>query len=288
MISTPAIGVDVGGTSVKAVVADESGRVVGEARLPTPSPDPRGQGVVETVARVVAMIDTPDAPRIGVVVPGIVDETRGIAVHSVNLGWSDLPLAAMLTNRLDRPIAFGHDVRAGALAETRWGAASDELGVVVFVAIGTGVAAAVLLDGHPVVSGGWAGEIGQLRLSAGPFGGSRLEEVASASATARRASLPDAKSVAERVNAGDERARLVWADTVDALADGLASVTATISPTTVVVGGGLALAGATLTDPLTHALTDRLGPLRPPRIVTARLGDRAAALGASLLARETS
>ncbi|WP_308798237.1 ROK family protein [Agromyces silvae] len=284
-----AIGVDVGGTSIKAVLADAHGRVLELVRRETPSPDVLGDGVVDAVARILA--DVPDDDGllpVGVVVPGIVDETRGMAVHSANLGWRDLPMAAMLEDRLGRPIGFGHDVRAGGLAEARWGAAADATGTIAFVPIGTGIAAAILIDGVPLVAGGWAGEIGQVRVSDVRFAGRRVEEVASAAGTARRAALADAEAVVRRVRDGDAAATAVWNDTVDVLADALAGMTATIAPTTIVIGGGLALAGAILFTPLVRALDERLGPLHRPNVVPAQLGDRAAALGAALIAKHPS
>lgn len=287
-MSTVVIGVDVGGTTVKGVVVDAGGRVLRELRRPTPSPDPAGTAVADTVAELVGALDEGSAQPVGCVVPGIVDETRGIAVLSANIGWSGIPVADMLRERLGRAVAFGHDVRAGALAEARWGAARGAPGVVAFVPIGTGIAAALLVEGRPLVSGGWAGEIGQTLIRTGPHAGHRVEEIASAAGTARRAGAPDARTVAARVDAGDPEAQQVWRDTVDVLADALASMTAAVAPETIVLGGGLALAGRTLTAPLETALDARLGLLRRPALRTAELGDRAAALGAAILAMESA
>jgi glucokinase len=279
------VGIDVGGTSVKAVVADDRGGVIAELRRATPSPDPTGAGVVEMVASMLAELEDASRLPLGVVVPGVVDEDMGLAVYSANLGWNSIPLAAMLQERLGRDLAFGHDVRAGALAEARWGAASGSKGVLAFVPIGTGIAAAILVDGRPLVSGGWAGEIGQSVINGGPFAGSRVEDIASAASTARRAGLPDARTVAEHVRRGDEQATAVWQGTVAVLADALVSMTSVVAPQTIVLGGGLAMAGDTLVVPLERALDERLGALRRPRIRVAELGDRAAALGAAILAR---
>ncbi|GAA1536415.1 ROK family protein [Microbacterium ginsengiterrae] len=273
---------------MKGVVADRDGLIIAEVRRPTPSPDPTGALVVDAVAEVVAALDADPTAPVGVVVPGIVDEMHGKAVYSANLGWSDVPLARMLSERLGRRVGFGHDVRAGALAEARWGAASGASGIIAFVPIGTGIAAAFLIDGRPVVGGGWAGEIGQVRLSTGPHAGARVEEIASATGIARRAGLADARVVAERVASGDPALRIVWDETIEVLADVLAGLTANLAPETIVLGGGVALAGDTLTSPLAAALDARLGPLRRPDLRTAMLGDRAAALGAALIATGSS
>lgn len=281
-----AIGVDVGGTTIKGVVVDGDGHVAAEVRRPTPSPDPTGALAAAAVAEVVDALDAAPVSPVGVVVPGIVDESHGLAVYSANLGWRDVPLAWMFAERLGHEVGFGHDVRAGALAEARWGAASAASDIIAFVPIGTGIAAAVLVDGRPVVGGGWAGEIGQVRLTTGPHAGARVEEIASATGIARRAGLADARAVAERVASGDPTMRAVWDETIDVLADVLAGLTANLAPETIVLGGGVALAGDTLITPLETALDARLGALRRPALRTAKLGDRAAAMGASLIARE--
>lgn len=289
MIDPRAIGIDVGGTTIKAVVADRrDGRVLTEQRVPTPSPDADGHGVCAAVARVLRALPDADILPVGVVVPGVVDEGHGRAVHSVNLGWHELPLAAMLRESAARPVGFGHDVRAGALAEARWGAAAGETGVVAFLPIGTGIAAAILVDGRPLVGDGWAGEVGQALIGAGPHAGERVERVASAAGTALRAGEPDARRVAERVTAGDPDARRVWDETVDVLAEMLANLATVVAPRTIVVGGGLALAGETLLAPLTAGVHARLGSLRLPQMRLASLGDRAAALGATLLAEDAA
>jgi glucokinase len=283
---TAVLGIDVGGTSIKGLRLSSSGTAEAESRVATPSPDPTGERVVDAVAGLVATLGGPGTGPVGLVVPGIVDEARGVAVWSANVGFRDAPLRDLASARLGVPVAFGQDVRAGALAEQRSGAARDAGTSVAFVPIGTGVAAAFIVDGHILVSGGWAGEIGQAVLMSGIHAGLRVEEVASASATARRAGEPDALAVARRVANGDPAAVAVWHETVSVLADALAGIVVTTAPTTIVVGGGLAHAGALLLDPLGVELSRRLGTLRPPALVAAQHGDLAAAIGAGHLAAD--
>jgi glucokinase len=272
--STAVLGIDVGGTTIKGLRMSPTGSIEAEARVATPSPDPTGERVLEAVAGLVADLGGPETAAVGLVVPGIVDEARGVAVWSANVGFRDAPLRDLAAARLGMPVAFGQDVRAGALAELRSGAARDAGASVAFVPIGTGVAAAFVVDGHILVSGGWAGEIGQAVLTSGAHAGLRVEEVASASATARRAGEPDALAVATRVSAGD------------VLADALAGIVVTTAPTTIVIGGGLAHAGALLLAPLGVELARRLGTLRVPGLVAAQHGDLAAAIGAGYLAAD--
>jgi len=234
---------------------------------------------------------------VGVVVPGVVDEAAGVAVWSANVGFRDVPLRDLVAERLRLPAILGHDVRAGGLAEARLGA-GRQAGHVLFVAIGTGIAAAYTVDGRTLAGAhGAAGEIGHIVVRPdGPACGCGnrgcLEAVASAAAVARRYGAltgttdTGAARVAQLAAAGDTRAGLVWQEALDALADGLLTGLALFDPDVVVLGGGLAEAGETLFAPLRTALRQRLTFHREPPLVPAALGDEAGCLGAALLALE--
>ncbi|MER7079678.1 glucokinase [Saccharopolyspora kobensis] len=280
----PVIGIDVGGTGTKAVLADASGAVLAQRHRPTP---PRAERVLELACSLVAELSEDAAPAaVGLVVPGVVDESRGVAVFSANLGWSDVPFRALLAERLGLPVAFGHDVRAGALAEHRLGAARGTADAV-FLPVGTGISAAHVQNGRVHSGGGYAGEIGQV-----PVAGGRLEAVASAAAISRRYQertadpVAGAAEVAQRVAAGDAIATGVWEEAVDALGGALIWLTALLAPEVVVVGGGLSQAGPLLFDPLSRRLEADWPLARAPRLVPAELGDRAGSLGAALLAAD--
>ncbi|MFI0470675.1 ROK family protein [Saccharopolyspora sp. 5N102] len=285
----PVVGVDVGGTETKAVLVDASGTVLAQRRHATPPPSSdTAQRVLDLTSSLVADLSEHAAPAaVGFVVPGIVDESRGVAVFSGNLGWSDVPFASLLGERIGLPVAFGHDVRAGALAEHRLGAAR-EASDAVFLPVGTGISAAHVHSGQVHAAGGYAGEIGQVPIEARI----RLEEVASAGAISRRyqdrtgTPVAGAADVARRVVAGDPVATAVWAEAVEALGGALIWLTALLAPEVVVVGGGLSQAGPLLFDPLTRRVEEDWNLQRTPRIVPAALGDRAGSLGAALLAAE--
>lgn len=232
----------------------------------------------------------------GVAVPGIVDDARGVAAYSANLGWRDVPLRALLSERLGGvPVALGHDVRTGGLAEGRIGAGrgADRF---LFVPLGTGIAGAIGIDGRVEAGAhGFAGEIGHVVVRPGGVDcpcGQRgcLERYASASAVghAWAAALgdpeADAADCARAVAAGDTRAGEVWQAAVDALADGLVTALTLLDPRTLIIGGGLAEAGPTLFDPLHEALRARVTFQKLPEVVPAGLGDNAGCLGAGLLA----
>jgi glucokinase len=281
-------------------VVDRDGRVVSRLRRPTPSGD-RGPG--EVLAAILATVDelTAAAPGnagvngVGLVVTGIVDERRGLAVHSENVGWRDVPVRSLVERATGLPVGFGHDVRAGTLAEWRLGAGRG-LEDLVFVPIGTGVSAGIVIQGRLVSGGGYAGEIGHVDLGHGEpcscGGRGCVEAVASAAAIARRYAaasgrpVSDAREVAERMAAGDPAARRVWADATAALALALAWTSVVLAPQAILLGGGLARSGRLLFDPIGQALGRHLGVVRQPRLVPAALLDEAGVLGAALLAWE--
>ncbi|SDE01131.1 ROK family protein [Auraticoccus monumenti] len=288
-----AIGLDVGGTATKAVVCDDDGQILARAEVPTP---PQAVGLMDSLAAVVVTLEaavpagTVLEPAVALCVPGIVDDTRGVAVHSTNLGWRDAPLAAQLAERLGRPALLGHDVRAGGLAELRWGAAAGSASMM-FVAVGTGIATALVLDGRPVVAGGYAGESGHV-LVPDPDSGQPvlLEQVASASAIARRWSERSGRTAAgslevfQAAEQEDPVAAEVIADAVEVLADVLACQLALVGPVPVVVGGGLSKAGDAVLRPLRSEIDRRLVLFDAPPVTAARLGSWAGAMGSAALA----
>jgi glucokinase len=294
------VALDIGGTTIKAALVDRDGTVMARLRRPTP---PHDNGPDEVLAEILATIDelTGSAPRsdgvraVGLVVTGIVDERRGLAVHSENVGWRDVPVRSLVERATGLPVGFGHDVRAGTLAEWRLGAGQG-LQDLVFVPIGTGVSAGIVIQGRLVSGGGYAGEIGHVDLGHGePCTCGRrgcVEAVASAAAIARRYAaasgrpLSDAREVAERMAAGDPAARRVWADATAALALALAWTSVVLAPQAILLGGGLARSGSLLFEPLGQALGRRLGVVRRPQLVPATLQDDAGFLGAALLAWE--
>ena len=121
--------VDVGGTRIKAALVDASYETLARVTTPTPADITADVGAVvhATVTDLLATAARRRPPcrlvGCGVVVPGLVDEARGVGLFSVNLGWRDLPIRDPVAALLGVPVVVGHDVRAGLLAETRLGAA---------------------------------------------------------------------------------------------------------------------------------------------------------------------
>ncbi|NLU74167.1 ROK family protein [Streptomyces sp. HNM0575] len=299
------IALDVGGTGIKAALVGGGGdgELLYEARRETRR-EHGPEAVVDGILDFAAELHAHGSERFGagpsaagVAVPGVLDESAGTAVYSANLGWRDVPLRALLAERLGVPVALGHDVRTGGLAEGRIGA-GEGVDRFFFIALGTGIAGAAGTDGRvdPGAHGG-AGEIGHIvvrpdgpRCGCGQHG--CLEALASAAAVGRAwaAASGDASATAadaaRAVEAGDERAITIWRDSVDALAAGLVTAVTLLDPRTVIIGGGLAEAGDILFVPLREAVRARVTFQQLPTIVPAALGDAAGCLGAGLLARD--
>src|SRR5436190_2548092 len=289
-VSDVVAAVDVGGTRIKAALVTAACDTLAAVTMPTPKDIAADIGAVvhAAVTDLLAIVAHDDRPArlvgCGVVVPGLVDELRGVGVYSVNLGWRDLPIRDLVMSVLGVPTVVGHDVRAGLLAETRLGAARGARHAL-FLPIGTGIAGALLLDGAVITADGRAGELGHLVIDpTGPACGCGatgcLEVIASAAAVereyaARAGGTASAEEVAVRASTGDPDAAAVWARAVAALAQAIVATVTITGVDLVLIGGGLAESGAALLDPLRADVASRLTLQRPPRLEKAAFGVRA-------------
>lgn len=290
------VAVDVGGTEIKgSVVSGAAGLADPVQRWPTPRNDPHAavRAVLDAVATLCDQAGTPAA--VGLVVPGLVDEENGTAVYSENVGWRAVPFRALVADQTGLPVGFGHNVRAGGLAERQLGAARD-MDDLRFMPIGTGVSGAVVVAGRAVTNR-YAGEIGHIDVSGGEDcacgAHGCMEAVASASAIARRYTRDSgtaARGAVDVLNAledGDAVAARVWGDAVAAIARALIVYASLLAPEIIVIGGGLSRAGPALFDPLRTQLHRLVRLQREPRVVPSALGADSARIGAAVLARRT-
>lgn len=286
----PVVVVDAGGTTIKSAAVSDAGEVVASWSRPTP----RRDDAVALVLRAVdeALTQTPDAVAVGCVVAGWVDEHAGVAVRSENIGWSDVPFPRLIAEGTGLPVGFGHDVRAGGLAERHFGT-GDRSGNTLFLPIGTGISGAMFVEGRFIQNMN-AGELGHVWVgfpdacACGSIG--CLEAVGSAAAIARRyAQLgggPTASSaeVVAAADAGDAVAQTVWNDAVEALARGLVTYVTLLAPELIVLGGGVSAAGDRLVLPLRTRLDELLAWQTRPELTISPLGGMAGILGAAILA----
>jgi glucokinase len=293
------LGVDVGGTTIKAALLDSDGLEFGHSERPTPrhlGPD----AVTETIVGAIVELrdQVPAGARlraVGLVVPGVVNAQQGIAVYATNIGWRQLPLRQIVAEAVGLPVVLDHDVRAAGLAELETGAGRG-LQEVLFVALGTGVAAAVITRGQ--VSAGATGRAGELgHLPVFPGGewcacGQRgcTETYASGAALSRRYSAASgitdvpAEEVISRAAAGDPVADAIFSDAITALGRALVHYVLLMDPELIIIGGGMAAAGAALIQPLTREVQAGLAWRPAPTISNGKFAGDAGYRGAGSLA----
>src|SRR6185503_4445378 len=159
------IGVDVGGTGLKAALCRPDGTVLAEARTATPAGAP---AVLAAIVELVGTLKHQAAGRqveprgVGLSLPGMVDAAAGIARYSANLGWRELPIRELVAGRVGLPVAIDHDARTAGLAELRSGAARGATEAL-YLALGTGIGAAPISRGELLAGAeGLSGELGHL------------------------------------------------------------------------------------------------------------------------------
>ena len=310
---------DLGGTKVQAVMVAARGKVVGEAKLPTPQ-EGGPVAVVDQIAAALrqaadaAGVDTGDLVGVGVGSPGAVDAEMGVVSEARNLpDWEEaFPLALALSERVGCPVSLGNDVQVAVDGEFALGAgrrSNSLLGVW----WGTGVGGGIVLDGKPWVGRGAAAEIGHVVVK---MGGARCTcgRLGCMEAYAGRAAMEiEARRRLKKGRPTDlfeimekrGRTRLqsgVWERALDrednlavklidraveALGAGVASVVNVLDVEMVVIGGGL---GSRLGEPYVERIRDAMMPHlfmsdRPPDVRPAALGDLGGAIGASLLVK---
>ena len=315
-------GIDLGGTKIQAIAADDDGEVRGQSRHPTPTDGGPGE-IAATMATAMreaaeaAGAEPQELEGVGVGSPGKVDAEAGTVTGARNLsGWEGaFELRAALEERLGTPVALGNDVQAGTLAEYELGAGAsyrDMLGVF----WGTGVGGGIVLDGHIWRGRGAAGEIGHTVIKRG---GARcgcgrrgcMEAYAGRGqmeAEARERVHHGAKTRLfdlmhergrTRLTSGvwrralkddDELAHELVDRAVAALGAGIASAINLLDLEAVVIGGGL---GDKLGEPYVERIREAMQPHlfrdeQPPAVHLAALGDLGGALGGTLLARNAA
>jgi glucokinase len=310
------VGVDIGGTKIAAGVVDVAGKLLTEARRPTPSADPAQVEalVVEVVGELRATHQ--DVGAVGIGAAGWVDASRRTVLFAPNLAWRNAPIYDDLSAVIDLPVVVENDANAAAWGEYRFGAGEQHPDTVVLT-IGTGIGAGLIIDGE-LRRGrfGIGGEPGHVRVV--PAGrlcgcGNRgcWEQYCSGTALVRAAKEisterpADAGRLLELVEGhaeaitgpivtkaaqeGDQAAIDCFVEVGRWLGQGMADLAAVLDPGRFVIGGGVAEAGELLLKPAreTYAAVLTGRGYRPlADIVPATLGAEAGLIGAADLARQ--
>lgn len=286
--------VDIGGTTIKSALVDSSFNIITTATVPTPRFDSTGNESVRAIAQLIETLSLKGkVSSIGVGIPGVFDDENCVSRWAGNLGWKDLPIGDLLRKELNLPIAFDHDVRAGALAELRAGAALGKKNAT-FIAIGTGISAGLIIDGAIRSAGGYAGEIGHLNVGhsyqcvCGKVG--CLEAISSAQAISTAYAKHSGQNgvSAEKVVSlaidGDPIASRTWNEALDALSRACETLITILATEVIVFGGGLSQAGDALINPISHSLDQLLTFQRKPELKIAHFGPRAGMIGCAMMA----
>ncbi len=240
------IGVDIGGSGIKAGVVDaRRGVLVGErVRVDTPQPA-SPEAVVAATAQLVAGLG-PDAGPVGIGVPGAIVGGRLMTAANIDSGWIGVHAEALFAQAIGRPCVTLNDADAGGVAEVRFGAGRGVKGVILFLTLGTGIGSALFVDGVLVPNT----EFGHIEIR-----GKDAELRASAGARERR--------------------ELSFAKWAPLLNEYLNRIDALVWPDLVILGGGISRKGGKFIPLL---------DVRPP-VVAAALQNQAGIVGAALHAR---
>lgn len=305
------IGVDLGGTNLRAIALTKEGERLAERRVPTNGAD-GAQAVLDRIADLVRAIerDVTDGRSVGVGlgVPGLIRLPAGIVSAAPNV-WPDLDVAAKsgMEDRLGRPVEFENDANAAALGEY-WVGAGRDVDDLILMTLGTGVGGGIVADGH-IVRGqdGMGGEIGHttldptstVRCGCGNLG--CVETEASATAIVRQARLAvgessalaeldsagqlTAATVAELATSGDRVAIAIYERVGRALGVTVGNMISVFNFPLYLFGGGVVsawdlFAPTMLAEVERRCLTFRLCGARIER---AKLGPEAGLIGAAFL-----
>ena len=316
------VGLDVGGTTMKAAVVDGAGRPLSRPVVMDTNPE-RGQDagletMCETIRRAVAAAKlTPaDVAAIGVATPGLMDIKAGLILDPPNLKpWKNVPVRDHIARVFGKPTAYQNDANAAAYGEFWVGSGKEAKSMVLFT-LGTGVGGGIIV-GDLIVEGehSHGGELGHMRIETPDRGrlcgcGARgcLEQYGSATAVTRRAREEmaawrgptrlreyftanddelTAKVIFDLAAAGDECALKVMDDTAYYLALGACALIAVVDPEMVVFGGGMVGSGEWFRKKIDDNVR-RFGlpyPTKSVLVTFATLGSDAGFIGAAGCAR---
>ena len=300
------IGIDVGGTNLKAGLVDEAGNIVKVERVPLDFQGP--ERFAEILAELSKRVIQEKVRWVGVGLPGAVD--GGDVLFTTNIPMENVPLERLFRKHLDLPLLLGNDADCAAVGEFFGGAGKGTRDFAV-VTLGTGVGAGIIVDGklrgglasseagHMVIirdgepcncgrRGCWeryasaTGLIQQTKRAMEAHPESLLHEIAAENGVEGRTAFQAAE-------AGDEAALEVCRNYVNYLAGGLTSLINILRPEAVAIGGGVAAAPERLLlEPLREAVAkesfSRHGG-RITKVLRAERGNDAGIIGAAMLGR---
>jgi len=307
------VGIDIGGTNILATVIDHELRIVARCKKKSRSKkgsDSTEDRIVKAVQEALTEAGVTKIKGIGAGAPGPLDPVKGIIFDTPNLAWKRFPLAKMLSESFGVPAAVDNDVNLGTYGEWYFGKIR-ECRYVVGIFPGTGIGGGFIIDGKLYYGfSGSACEIGHMTVEVnGPFCGCGkrgcLEAVASRIAIAEQIAalaarydapfiydncgtdLNEIRStiIAKAIESGEKKVEAVVRKAAYYVGIAVGNLVNILSPDAIVLGGGLVEAMQELyVEEVTRGMDDHALPYmrKNVRLVTARLGDDAVAMGAGL------
>ena len=302
------VGIDVGGTNLRAGVVDEQGKLLSRVSQPVgtlKSPEELIRRLAELAQKAVEDAGTPEnqIQSVGVGIPGAVSE--GNILYTCNLPLRDVPFEQLFRRFFDRPVYLENDANCAAAGEWLYGAGRGRKNFVM-VTLGTGLGGGFILNGKLYGGGGMAGEIGHMVIRRdGPACGCGRrgcwEAYSSATALIRQARQAAAehpesllagaeeitgKTVFDAADRGDETANAVVDRFCDYLGAGVTNIVNALAPEVILIGGGISRQGERLLAPVRRYVEKNCfggkdGAI--PIIAAARLGNDAGIIGAAAL-----
>jgi glucokinase len=286
MSNVTAIGVDIGGTNIRAARISLSGEILEWATHPTASQPSLVSAQIADLAR---SLDDESVKTIGIGIPGRVDARLGRVLSGGYVDLANISLASVLRDAFDRPIFIDNDCSMALVAEHAIGRARDVANVVMFT-IGTGIGGAVIMNGTVVRGRAAAGQLGHITVDPGGehcLCGRRgcVETTSSGRALSRHLAAvgfdatTSIKNLLARSSDGDALATSVLAAWAAPMRIAIDTAVAAFDPDLVILGGGLGIA-------MHQALANfpALAPWYQSPVRPAELGDRAGVIGAGLSA----
>jgi len=304
------IGVDIGGTQLRAALYPEEGMAPVQLAT-TPTQGPEGEPLDRLLGLIGSILPASGrVAKIGVGVAGPINPVSGVVYRCPNIsGWECLPLAEIIEKRFGIPTALGNDANLAALGEWKYGAGIGHHDLV-YLTISTGVGGGVISGDRLLVGGrGIAAEVGHITVDPdGPLCGcghrGHLEAFSSGtgivnyireelergrpSILAGMEEQLNAAQVADAADAGDPLAAEAYQRAGTYLGRGVADMLHLYDPTIVILGGGVIRAGDLILRPMRAAMeTSVMSPqyLENLVVTTAQLGGQAGLIGALVLAR---
>ena len=309
-----AIGIDIGGMSIKGAAVDSNGRVYEKFSMPFIKGED-GEITIRKLADIVKEYIAANGlsnkiAGIGIGSPGTLDVKNGIVNYANNLGWNDLHVADIMHEILPYPIRLTNDANAASLGEAKYGAGKSYQ-TIIMLTLGTGVGGGIIIDGKLFEGNeGKGGELGHtvVVVDGEPCTCGRrgcLEAYASATALIRETKkamrlnkrslmwkvcpeidLVGGKVVFEAVSQGDPAAIKVLDEYVKYLGEGILNYCNIFRPNVIVLSGGIANAGPALFDRVNAYIKERnYGYKMTPevKVVPAELGYDSGKIGAAAL-----